>query len=52
MEETPETVEMRLRKDRNISKSAKAIAAMLTVVKRKWTKWELPRVTWIYMKSM
>ena len=48
MEETPETVEMRLRKDRNISKSAKAIAAMLTVVKRKWTKWELPRVTWIY----
>ena len=47
MEETPETMEMKLRKQRNIRKSAKIIVAMLTVIKRKWTKWELPRVTWI-----
>ncbi|CAE7313379.1 unnamed protein product [Symbiodinium sp. CCMP2592] len=43
MEETPETSEMKLRRERNITKSAKAILSMLTVIKRKWTKWELPR---------
>ncbi|CAE7180797.1 unnamed protein product [Symbiodinium microadriaticum] len=40
MEETPETAEMKHRRERNINKSAKAILSMLTVIKRKWSKWE------------
>ncbi|CAE7211691.1 unnamed protein product [Symbiodinium necroappetens] len=43
MQETPETMQMKLRRERNISKTAKSIVAMLTVIKRKWTKWEMPR---------
>ena len=46
MVDTPETTEMQLRRERNINKSAKAILSMLSVIKRKWTKWEIPRETW------
>ncbi len=42
----PETMDMKLRKEKNIDKTAEAIKAMLTVIKRKWTLWELPRVPW------
>ena len=45
--EKPETTDMKVRKDKNINKTAEAIKSMLTVVKRKWTKWELPRVPWL-----
>ena len=46
MQETPENTEMKLRRERNVKKTGKAILSMLTVIKRKWTKWEIPRVTW------
>ncbi|CAE7231724.1 unnamed protein product [Symbiodinium sp. CCMP2592] len=37
------TTDAKLRKDRNINKSAEIIKSMLTMIKRKWAKWELPR---------
>ena len=46
VQEKPETMDMKLRREKNISKTAEAIKAMLTVIKRKWTLWELPRVPW------
>ena len=46
VEEKPETMDMRLRREKNITKTAEAIKSMLTMIKRKWTLWELPRVPW------
>ncbi|CAE7565464.1 unnamed protein product [Symbiodinium sp. CCMP2592] len=39
----PDTMDMKLRREKNIAKSAEAIKSMLTVIKRKWTLWEIPR---------
>ena len=50
VEEKPETMDMKLRKEKNIVRTAEAIKAMLTMIKRKWTLWELPRVPWTYNK--
>ncbi|CAE7299193.1 unnamed protein product [Symbiodinium sp. CCMP2456] len=41
--DVPETMEAKLRRSRNMSKTADTIKSMLTVIKRKWSKWELPR---------
>ncbi|CAE7346436.1 unnamed protein product [Symbiodinium necroappetens] len=36
VEEKPETMDMKLRKEKNIVRTAEAIKAMLTMIKRKW----------------
>ena len=41
------SMDVKLRKERNIHKSAEIIKSMLTMIKRKWAKWELPRVPWM-----
>lgn len=46
-DENQMSTEVRMRKERNINKTAEIIKAMLTTVKRKWAKWELPRVPWM-----
>ena len=46
-DEKAESTDAKLRKERNINRSAEVIKSMLTVVKRKWSLWEIPRVPWM-----
>ncbi|CAE7318545.1 unnamed protein product [Symbiodinium sp. CCMP2592] len=42
-DEKKDTTDAKLRKERNINKSAEIIKTMLTAIKRKWSLWEIPR---------
>ena len=46
-DEKKDTTDAKLRKERNINKSAEIIKSMLTAIKRKWSLWEIPRVPWM-----